>query len=153
MGVVMSGESDKTINNTQIAARDDNRKLALIVAIQRIPRPTERDLIEATSIPKRCVHSMIKSLSKMSVIIERVNGRRHGYYTIADGGAYNLERAPAVLQDNYPDIYEQIENCALRKEEEREVETESACHVNNITPLVRTSMVAVPVAAKYLMNN
>lgn len=110
--------TDDTNNNTQIAARDDNRKLALLVAIKRIPKPTEKDLIEATSIPKRCVHSMIKALGRMSVVIERVNGRRHGYYTIADEGAFNLARAPEVLQFNYPEVFQQIEVLALRKEEE-----------------------------------
>jgi hypothetical protein len=99
-----------------IAARDDNRKLALLVAINRIPKPTERDLIEATNIPQRCVHSMFKSLSRMSVVIERVNGRRHGYYTIADSGAFDLCRAPDVLQYNYPEIFQQIEHIAQKKE-------------------------------------
>ena len=112
----MSALTGSGYKNSQIAARDDNRKLALLVAIQRIPKPTESDLILATKIPKRCIHSMIKSFQKMSVIIERVNGRRHGFYTIADGGAYNLDRASAVLQENYPDIYDQIESCAVRKE-------------------------------------
>jgi hypothetical protein len=113
----MSLGTDNT-NNNQIAARDDNRKLALLVAIKRIPKPTERDLIEATNIPKRCVHSMIKALGRMSVVIERVNGRRHGYYAIADEGAFNLARAPEVLQFNYPEVLQQIEFLALRKENE-----------------------------------
>jgi len=121
--------SDDTNTNTQIAARDDNRKLALLVAIKRIPKPTEKDLIEATNIPKRCVHSMIKALGRMSVVIERVNGRRHGYYTIADEGAFNLERAPEVLQYNYPDVFDQIEVLALRKE------VEEAMPAYNVSPI------------------
>lgn len=103
-------------SNAQIAPRDDNRKLALLVAIERIPKPTEKDLIEATSIPKRCVHSMIKTFDRMSVEIERINGRRHGYYTIADAGAYNLVRASEILKSNYPKVFERIEGLALRKE-------------------------------------
>jgi hypothetical protein len=110
--------TDKTNNNNQIAARDDNRKLALLVAIKRIPKPTEKDLIQATNIPKRCVHSIIKALGRMSVVIERVNGRRHGYYAIADEGAFNLARAPEVLKFNYPEVLQQIEFLALRKEKE-----------------------------------
>lgn len=149
----MSVMSDDSIKNAQIAARDDNRKLALLVAIQRIPKATEKDLIEATSIPKRCVHSMIKSLSKMSVVIERVNGRRHGYYTIADGGAFNLERAPAVLQDNYPEIYEQIEFCAVKKEEEsvQPIKSHPVSHISSFTESAR-AVGAQILNTKYLVT-
>lgn len=139
--------SDDSGKGAQIAARDDNRKLALLVAIKRIPKPTEKDLIEATNIPKRCVHSMIKSLSKMSVVIERVNGRRHGYYTIADEGAFNLERAPSVLQDNYPDVFQQIEVCAVRKEEE----THPPKSVSNVASFPESNRSSsIPVSPKYI---
>jgi len=111
--------TDETKVNSKvdpIAARDDNRKLALLVAINKIPFPTEKDLIEATSIPKRCVHSTFKAMAVMQVVVKRVNGRKHGYYEIEDEGGFNLERAPGILKLNYPDILQQIEDHARRKE-------------------------------------
>lgn len=109
----MSNENEKT----RIAARDDNRKLALLMALQHIPKPTERDLTASTSIPARCVHAMFESLVKLGVSVERVNGRRYGYYTIADSGAYNLEKVPDVLQKNCPAVYQQIKEIAEQKRE------------------------------------
>lgn len=103
-------------NKSKLAIRDESRKLALLLALDRIPHPTEKDLIEATDIPKRTIHSLFKTLSRMRVAIERVNGRRHGYYEMTDVGIYNLERASEVIQSNYPEIFEKIESHAQAKE-------------------------------------
>ena len=103
----------------RIAARDDNRKLALLLALRCIPKPTERDLTEATGIPARCIHAMFDSLSKLGVTVERVNGRRYGFYTIADSGAYCLETIPNVLQKNCPAVFQQIHDHAQQKREDQ----------------------------------
>lgn len=104
------------MSKPQMAARDDNRKLALLVAINRIPKPKESDITSATGLPKRCIYAMIDALGKMNVVIERANGRRYGYFKIADRGVYDLERAPEVLKQNYPNIFTQIEDLAIKKE-------------------------------------
>ena len=121
----------ESMSKPQMAARDDNRKLALLVAINRIPKPKESDIIAATGLPKRCIYAMIDALGKMNVVIERANGRRYGYFKIADGGVYDLARAPEVLKQNYPNIFTQIEDLAVKKESGA-AELEGA---SNVTPI------------------
>ncbi len=106
----VKSQQQSTRKPVTIAARDDLRKLVLLLAIQQIPRPNERDLIEATSIPRRSIHSLLKALSRERVVIERVNGRRHGYYSIADSCVYNLNRIPEAIEFNYPDMLKQIQS-------------------------------------------
>lgn len=115
----------ESMKKPQMAARDDNRKLALLVAINRIPNPKESDIIKATGLAKRSIYAMIEALGKMNVLIERANGRRYGYFKIADGGVYDLERAPEVLKQNYPEIFLQIEDLAVKKEMGAKEETAS----------------------------
>ncbi len=104
----VKSQQQSTRKPVKIAARDDLRKLVLLLAIQQIPRPNERDLILATGIPRRSIHSLLRVLNRECVTINRVNGRRHGYYEIADSCVYNLDRIPEVIEFNYPDVLQQI---------------------------------------------
>lgn len=99
----------------ELSARDDSRKLALLIAIDKIPSPTVNDIQAATDIPARTVHSMINALKKLDVSIVRVNGRRHGHYVIQDEGAYNVSRLPKVLEFHSPNTLQRIEQHAAQK--------------------------------------
>jgi len=100
----------------EIMGRGNDRKLAIMVAISLIPHPTEKNLTEAVGIPKRSVHSTFKLLRDMNVVIDRVKGRRHGYYLIADSGCFNLNRVHEVIQEKHPVIYNSIKSYAIEKD-------------------------------------
>ena len=112
-----TNSQDKHAVQIKISARDESRKLALLVAINMIHKPTEKDLIAATGIPQRSIHAMFSILARMDVVIQRVKGRRYGFYEIANEGPYNLDRAQKVIRQNYPETFYQIERHANLKSE------------------------------------
>jgi len=98
-----------------MSERDGNRKLALLVAIHLTEKPTMVDLVAATKIPKRTIHSMMSQLKETDVVITRVGGRRHGHYRIADPGVYNMQAVQAVIKRQYPGVYMQIATYAAEQ--------------------------------------
>lgn len=112
MEVCMGGVKNK---NNELGTRDENRKLVLLIALEKIEKPAQQDLVDATGIPERSIHLLTQSLNKAGVVIERINGRRYGYYRISDSGIFNIERLPEVVKKSHPLLVEKIELYAQRK--------------------------------------
>ncbi|MFA0809498.1 helix-turn-helix domain-containing protein [Microbulbifer epialgicus] len=76
-------------------ARHFERCELVLAAIDTIEKPSLEDLVTEIGLPHRTIHAIFKRLSDQHrVVIERVNGRRHGYYKITDWG--NLDRTNIV---------------------------------------------------------
>jgi len=103
-----------TDSNKHVPHRDDRRKLALLVAIDKIEKPKLPELEKALGYSPRAIQTMLKDLVGMGVIVTRVNGRRYGYYNIADTGVYDLDRATQIIQTSCIDVYEQIDKIAQK---------------------------------------
>lgn len=85
--------NDLEHSNQEVPARSFSRVLSLIVAIEKIERPDLKKLTTDTGIPERSIHAMLDKLHReYFMVIERVQGRRFGYYRISDWGALNRER-------------------------------------------------------------
>lgn len=85
--------NDLEYSNQEVPARSFSRVLSLIVAIEKIEKPDLKKLTIDTGIPERSIHAMLDKLHReYFMVIERVQGRRHGYYRISDWGALNRER-------------------------------------------------------------
>lgn len=64
----------------------------VLAAIETLEKPTLDDIVSTVNLPSRTVHAIFKRLEDQHrVVIERVNGRRHGYYEVADWGNLNKE--------------------------------------------------------------
>lgn len=82
-----------------IKARKFGRALNLLIALERLEKPTIDSLVEKTRLPGRSIHSMIDRLSReYFVVIKRFNGRRYGYYKVADWGILDRERILALQE-------------------------------------------------------
>lgn len=80
-------------------ARSFMRVQTLLIAIEKLERPSLQALTEHTGIPERSIHSLLAKMNKeFFVFIERVNGRRHGYYRVVDWGALNRDRILALAE-------------------------------------------------------
>lgn len=87
----MTEKADCLIKN-EVPARSFSRLLSLIVAIEKIEKPDLKKITDETGIPDRSIHAMLDKLHKeYFMVIERVQGRRWGYYQISDWGAINKE--------------------------------------------------------------
>lgn len=85
--------SKRNTDCSNVPARSFTRLLSLIVAIEKIEKPDLKKLTTDTGIPERSIHAMLDKLHReYFMVIERVQGRRHGYYRISDWGALNEER-------------------------------------------------------------
>ena len=90
---------DSTEEKKEIPARSFTRVMSLIIAIEKIEKPSLQSLIDRTGIPERSIHAILARLSREYwVAIERVDGRRYGYYRIADWGALNRDRILASVE-------------------------------------------------------
>lgn len=98
-----------------LSARDENRKLALLIAIEKIEKPHQQDLADAIGVPERSILFLTQSLNKVGVVIERVNGKRYGYYEITDTGIFNTDRLPEIVKMSHPALLQQIEQYAKGK--------------------------------------
>lgn len=85
--------SKRNTDCSNVPARSFTRLLSLIVAIEKIEKPDLKKITDDTGIPDRSIHAMLDKLSsEYFMVIERVQGRRHGYYRISDWGALNRDR-------------------------------------------------------------
>jgi hypothetical protein len=90
-------KGSKKINTTQ--ARNFGRALNLLIAVERLEKPTLDTLVKKTNLPGRSIYSIIERLSQeYFVVIERFNGRRYGYYKVADWGVLDRERILALQE-------------------------------------------------------
>ncbi len=88
-------------NQKEIPTRSFTRVLSLVVALEKIEKPDLKKLTNNTGIPERSIHAMLDRLHReYFMVVERVRGRRFGYYKITDWGALNKER---VMQQASPD--------------------------------------------------
>lgn len=77
---------------TEPCARHFERCELVLAAIETLDKPTLDDIVTTVHLPSRTVHAIFKRLEDQHrVIIERVNGRRHGYYEVADWGNLNRD--------------------------------------------------------------
>lgn len=97
-----------------IPARNEYRKLALLIAIDKIDKPSMANLVETTGIPARSVDSIIKNATKFGVVIRRKGGRKYGHFSLQNPGVYNIGKIPELLNKNFPLIMENINSaCKL----------------------------------------
>lgn len=90
---------DSTEEKKEIPARSFTRVMSLIIAIEKIEKPSLQSLIDRTGIPERSIHAILARLSREYwVAIERVDGRRYGYYRVADWGVLNRDRILASAE-------------------------------------------------------
>lgn len=90
------------LNKNDVPARSFSRLLSLIVAIEKIEKPDLKKITDDTGIPDRSIHAMLDKLHKeYFMVIERVQGRRFGYYRISDWGAINKDWV--MQQSTLPD--------------------------------------------------
>lgn len=69
----------------------------VLAAIDAIERPSAEDLIRHTQIPRRTICDVICSLREdYCVLIERVDGRKHGFYRIIDWGVFNPDEIKRI---------------------------------------------------------
>jgi hypothetical protein len=86
----------------EIQARSFSRVCGLLVAIEQLEKPDLHDLVNKTDIPRRSILGIFDRLEReYQVVIERINGRRHGYYEVADWGMLNRDRI-LQSQGEYP---------------------------------------------------
>lgn len=107
----MPGSSD-------IKPRDEYRGLAVLVAIALIPKPTCRDVVEVTGIPRRSVIDIINRLSAFETDIARIDSKRYGYYSLRDQGVYNVDRATTIISKQFPAVYRKINQLAAKRDSE-----------------------------------
>lgn len=89
----------------EVPARSFTRVLSLVVALEKIEKPDLKKLTTDTGIPERSIHAMLNRLHReYFMVVERVQGRRFGYYRITDWGALNKER---VMQQADPSDQEE----------------------------------------------
>jgi len=112
-------DTDK--NNKHVPHRDDCRKLALLVAIDKIDKPKLPQLEEALGYSPRAILTMFTALEGVGVVIKRINGRRYGYYEIVDPGVFHLGRASEIIKTSYSDVFQQINCIALSSHPTTEV--------------------------------
>lgn len=86
-------------NELEPYARHFFRCELILALIDTLEKPTLEDIAGEAGLPKRTVHAIFKRLEEQHrVLIERVNGRRHGYYEIVDWG--NLDRQKIIAHIN-----------------------------------------------------
>lgn len=91
--------SNHSSTNEAVPARSFKRVQNLLIAIEKIEKPSLQSLIDRTGIPERSIHALLARLSREYwVAIERVDGRRYGYYRVADWGALNRDRILASVE-------------------------------------------------------
>ena len=79
-------------------ARNFLRCEIVLALIETLEKPTLEDIVNEAKLPKRTVHAIFKRLTEQHrVLIQRVNGRRHGYYEIADWGNLDRDRVVAHI--------------------------------------------------------
>lgn len=95
----MATSNHSSTTTDTVPARSFKRAQHLLIAIERIEKPSLQSLIDRTGIPERSIHALLARLSREYwVAIERVDGRRYGYYRIADWGALNRDRILASVE-------------------------------------------------------
>ena len=83
------------LRNIETVSRHFERCELVLVAIDNLEKPTLDDIVNEAGIPQRTMQAIFRRLEDQHrVVIERVNGRRHGYYKIADWG--NLDRSRVI---------------------------------------------------------
>ncbi len=88
-------------NDLEPSARHFLRCELVLALIDTLEKPTLEDIVSEAGLPKRTVHAIFKRLTEQHrVLIERVNGRRHGYYEIADWGNLDRNRVVAHVQSH-----------------------------------------------------
>ncbi|WP_045861681.1 helix-turn-helix domain-containing protein [Teredinibacter purpureus] len=88
-------DNQKSCTVADVNARHFLRCELVLAAIEMSEKPTLEHIVEKCHLPERTVHAIFKRLADQHrVSIVRVNGRRHGYYRIADWG--NLDRLRVV---------------------------------------------------------
>jgi hypothetical protein len=93
--MTMSEIESELPNELEPNARHFLRCEMVLALIETLEKPTLEDIVSRAGLPKRTVHAIFKRLTDQHrVLIKRVNGRRHGYYDIADWG--NLDRNRVV---------------------------------------------------------
>ena len=86
-------------------ARHFERCELVLAAIDTLDKPTLEDIVSAAGLPPRTVHAIFKRLTDQHrVVIERVNGRRHGYYEVADWGNLNRDSIVTHIQRKKGDM-------------------------------------------------
>ena len=96
----------------EITARSFTRVLSLVVALEMIEKPDLKKLMDDTGIPERSIHAMFDRLHReYFMVIERVDGRRHGFYKVANWGMLNRDRILdlAQIQDTENSVKDQPE--------------------------------------------
>lgn len=90
---------DTIERSKEIPARSFTRVLSLVIALEKIERPDLKKLTDDTGIPERSIHAMFGRLHReYFMVIERVDGRRHGFYKVANWGMLNKERILDLAQ-------------------------------------------------------
>lgn len=114
--MINSSDSERALD---VNARHFLRCELVLTAIETLDKPRLEDIVVQSGLPERTVHAIFKRLADQHrVSIIRENGRRHGYYRIADWG--NLNRTSIV------DHVERLSADPVNMRVAREVGTESA---------------------------
>ncbi len=95
----MTTDNMKPSNEKETPARSFTRVLSLVIALEKIERPDLKKLMDDTGIPERSIHAMFSRLHReYFMVIERVDGRRHGFYKVANWGMLNRDRILDLAQ-------------------------------------------------------
>lgn len=96
---IMTTDTIERSKQKEIPARSFTRIMSLVIALEKIERPDLKKLMDDTGIPERSIHSMFGRLNReYFMVIERVDGRRHGFYKVANWGMLNRERILDLAQ-------------------------------------------------------
>ena len=100
----MTKDTIERSKQKEIPARSFTRVLSLVIALEKIERPDLKKLTDDTGIPERSIHAMFGRLHReYFMVIERVDGRRHGFYKVANWGMLNKERILDLAQVDAPE--------------------------------------------------